>query len=187
MIRPRAGNFVYSSSEFQEMLAEIQEMKKFPISGVVIGTLTNNNEINFSQLQSLVETARPLSVTFHRAFDWIVNKEEAVVTLMKLQVDRVLTSGCSTNAFEGRFILRKLVDLVNDLTKNPKNIEIHCQSECHFQHDQTRSITRTDHLVVVAAGGVRVWNVEEIVHTSHVTEVHSSQPFHLPKSLSIED
>lgn len=179
MIRPRAGNFVLSEDEIHDMLLTINQMKKYPISGVVIGTLTSDNQIDTSQLQLLIEAARPLSITFHRAFDHIANKRDAVVTLIKLQVDRLLTSGCPTNAFEGRFYLRQLVDIVNSFPRYPLTTDI---QDCYNRNDSRRRTTRTDRLVIVAAGGIRQWNVQEIVETSGVTEIHSSQIFSLPIS-----
>jgi copper homeostasis protein CutC len=201
MIRPRHGNFVYDPSEIQTMVKTIHRIKccyYSRISGVVVGPLTANNEVDCSQLQSLIEAARPLSVTFHRAFDHIARKEEALLKLIELNVDRVLTSGCTTNAYDGRFALRELTKMVNTYptTRRMKNEEDHSSSQsegykhdhCSFQFTsshRSRHDTRTERLVIVAAGRVRAWNVEEIVTVSGVTEVHSSQIFELPKSLSL--
>ena len=69
MIRPRAGDFCYSAAEFEVMKWDIQEAKKSGVDGFVFGILTNEGKIDTARTTILLEMTRPLSSTFHRAFD----------------------------------------------------------------------------------------------------------------------
>lgn len=108
IIRPRGGDFLYSDLEFEIMKRDIEKCKEIGVDGVVIGFLTENGEIDKSRTKELVELARPLSVTFHRAFDVCRNPFEALEDLIELGVDRILTSGQEPTAFEGLETIKKL-------------------------------------------------------------------------------
>ena len=69
MIRPRGGDFLFNDDEFASMRADIETAKAEGANGVVIGLLTAAGEIEVGRMRELVALARPLSVTFHRAFD----------------------------------------------------------------------------------------------------------------------
>ena len=71
LIRPRSGDFCYSDSEFQIMKRDIEICKSLGINGIVIGILLPDGNIDCKRTQELIELARPLSVTFHRAFDMV--------------------------------------------------------------------------------------------------------------------
>lgn len=108
LIRPRGGDFVYSDDELLAMKRDIQAAKGLGASGVVLGLLTNDRRIDLEKTAWLIEQARPLSVTFHKAFDAARDPFEALDDLVSLGVDRVLTSGHAATAFEG---LETLVEL----------------------------------------------------------------------------
>lgn len=114
LIRPRSGNFTYTNSEFEIMKHNIQLCKDLGCSGIVSGVLNKDNTVNVEQTKELIELSKPLPFTFHRAFDWTPNPSEAIKELIKLGVERVLTSGQETTAEQGIKLLTKLKQLAND-------------------------------------------------------------------------
>ena len=99
LIRPRAGDFLYTETEVGAMLRDIEAARSLRVQGVVFGCLTPDGDIDERLLDRLLEAARPLSVTFHRALE----------LLIRHGVDRVLTSGQEATAVEGIPLLRELV------------------------------------------------------------------------------
>ena len=110
LIRVREGDFCYSSAEIEIMLADIEQAKQLGADGVVVGALLPNGKIDILNTQRMIEAARPMSVTFHRAFDRSDDLLQNLEILIELGVDRVLTSGGAPTAWEGREMLRKLVN-----------------------------------------------------------------------------
>lgn len=149
MVRPRGGDFVYDADEIESTRADIARMKRLDMDGVVLGVLTSSGEVDVGVVRELVALARPLSVTFHRAFDHVREPLRALDALAALGIERVLTSGGAPDAFAGRSALRTLVDHAGE------------------------------RIVVLAGGGVRAHNAREIVAASGVVELHSSTPFDL--------
>jgi copper homeostasis protein len=109
MIRPRGGDFLFDDDEFAVMEADIDTAKAEGTHGVVIGLLDADGTIDRERTASLVARARPLSVTFHRAFDMTRDPFEALDTLLALGVDRVLTSGQEESVLAGLPLLTELV------------------------------------------------------------------------------
>lgn len=114
MIRPRGGNFVYSDSEFEQMKSEIETIKKLGINGFVFGILKDDNTINIEQNKELVELAEPLSCTFHRAFDEVLDYEKALEEVISCGFSTILTSGTFPNVMEGKEVLKQLVIQANN-------------------------------------------------------------------------
>jgi copper homeostasis protein len=110
IIRPRGGDFIYTPSEAEVMLRDIRTVKAAGADGVVIGALTPDAEIDTELCARLVEAARPLSVTFHRAFDVTRTPEKAFEDVIALGVDRLLTSGAAPSALEGADLIARLVE-----------------------------------------------------------------------------
>ncbi|TAA62665.1 copper homeostasis protein CutC [Shinella sp. JR1-6] len=106
IIRPRGGDFLYSETEFETMVEDIAALRGEGVSGVVIGCLTPDGRIDEARTKRLVEAARPMSVTCHRAFDMTADAGEALEALIRCGVDRVLTSGQRDTALEGLAILK---------------------------------------------------------------------------------
>lgn len=113
IIRPRGGDFLYSELEFTAMLQDIKTIRDMNVAGVVIGCLTADGRIDDVRTKALVEAARPMKVTCHRAFDMTVDYREALEALIRCGVDRVLTSGQRDTALEGLDILKDTADLAN--------------------------------------------------------------------------
>ncbi len=110
MIRPRGGDFLFDDDEFAIMEADIETAKAEGADGVVIGLLTEADGRSMRSGRAvLIARARPLSVTFHRAFDMTPDPFEALETLITLGVDRVLTSGQEATVLEGLPLIAELV------------------------------------------------------------------------------
>ncbi|HEY0540912.1 MAG TPA: copper homeostasis protein CutC [Actinoallomurus sp.] len=110
IIRPRGGDFIYTPYEAEVMLRDIAAAKTAGADGVVIGALTPDAEIDTDLCARLVEAARPLSVTFHRAYDVTRDPEKAFEDVIALGVDRLLTSGAAPSALEGAELIARLVE-----------------------------------------------------------------------------
>lgn len=114
MVRPRGGDFCYTDEEFQVMKEDVKIFREEGIFSVVFGILTPDGRIDEERNAELIELARPMKVTFHRAFDMTRDAEESLETLIRLKVDRVLTSGLEPSVLEGMFTLKKLVEIAGD-------------------------------------------------------------------------
>jgi copper homeostasis protein len=144
MVRPHAGTFSYSPGEHETMLEEIRRAKRAGAHGIVTGTLRPNRTIDEARTRGLIDAARPLPVTFHRAFDSCDDVEEALDTLIAVGATRVLTSGGRRGAPEGAAKIAELVRLA------------------------------AGRIGIMAGGGINATNVAELVRTSGVHEVHLS-------------
>lgn len=142
IVRPRGGGFVYTYEEVAVMRLDIEAARMLGADGIVAGTLTSDARVDEEQLRALMAAARDLPLTFHRAFDLARDREEALETLMRLGVQRVLTAGGAPSAIEG-------VEAIRALAKRGAG-----------------------QIEVMAGGGVREETVQEIVHRTGVKEVH---------------
>jgi copper homeostasis protein len=143
LIRPRAGDFVYSDDEIDLMSRDIETAGIIGVAGIVTGALTSAYNLDVEQTRLLVKAAAGLPVTFHRAFDSIVSKTDSLEQLIDLGVTRVLTSGSSTTAADGADVIAALVD-------------------------QAR-----DRIAIIAGGGIREHNVSDVIARTGVREVHT--------------
>lgn len=114
IIRPRGGNFVYSEEELNIMKNDIKLCKKIGITGVVFGFLNEDNTLDFETTKEFVQLAKPLSITFHMAFDDIEDKFDAIDKIASLGIDRILTKGGEVNAFKNKDSLKKLVEYAGE-------------------------------------------------------------------------
>ncbi len=142
IIRPRGGDFLYGPAELDVMRRNILHVKEMGAAGVVLGALRRDASVDVEGVRDLVEAARPLGVTFHRAMDFTRDPAEALEALMGLGVERVLTSGGAASALEGIPTLAELVRQAGD------------------------------RITIVAAGGISGDNVGHIVQATEVREVH---------------
>ncbi len=149
MVRPREGDFVYDAAEFERMRSEIVALRACDVAAVVLGILRVDKTVDVGRTRELVALAKPLSVTFHRAFDETPDKARALDELIALGVERVLTSAGAPTAHAGRNELAALV---------------------------SRARGR---ITILAGGGVRAHNWRELVRDSRVAEIHSSTVFAL--------
>jgi len=144
LIRPRPGNFVYTAAEHRTMLEQIRRATDAGAHGIVTGELTASGRIAEPLTAELCAAARPLPVTFHRAFDECVEQPVALERLIDLGIERVLTSGGAATAPEGAAQLRSLI-------AQAKN-----------------------RIVVLPGGGINADNVVNLVQVSGAREIHFS-------------
>lgn len=114
LIRPRSGHFVYSEAEFQSMKYAIELCKDLGYSGIVSGVLHADQTIDIERTRKLIEWSKPLSFTFHRAFDLVPDPFYALNLLKGLGVDRILTSGQQSTAEKGIVVLNELLGLAHN-------------------------------------------------------------------------
>lgn len=110
LIRPRAGDFVFDDLECEVMRCDIEICRVLGCAGVVIGVLTADGDVDAARCRALMDAARGMSVTFHRAFDFVRDPERALETVIALGCERLLTSGQAADALAGAATIRKLVD-----------------------------------------------------------------------------
>lgn len=144
MIRPRGGNFIYSNSEFDEMKKSIEQCKSFGMAGVVFGILDEKNLVNKNRCSELIALAKPMSATFHRAFDELKNSFTALEEIIECGFERILTSGQKKSAMEG-------AELISELIVKTKN-----------------------RISIMPGGGVRSENILELKEKTNAKEFHSS-------------
>ncbi|MEM7102327.1 MAG: copper homeostasis protein CutC [Bacteroidota bacterium] len=118
MIRPRAGNFVYSHVEIEKMQASIKFCKEIGANGVVFGILDNQNEVDITTTRILAELASPMQVTFHKAIDEVPDPIASVKVLNNIpSVTGILTSGQAKTAKDGHLVIKAMAKAtLNHLT-----------------------------------------------------------------------
>lgn len=110
LIRPRFGDFCYSKYEMEIMKSQIRTLKEAGVEGVVIGVLDENGNLDISKMQELLQEASGLSVTLHRAFDMCRDPFQALDEAIQLGINTILTSGQKQSAWEGRELLKELIE-----------------------------------------------------------------------------
>ena len=144
LIRPRAGEFCYSDHEFEIMRDDIHAAKQFGMDGVVLGILHKNTRVDIERTKALVELARPLPVTFHRAFDASGDLETSLEEVIRTGASRILTSGGKPRAADALSTLARLVQAARG------------------------------RILLMPCGGIDSENVVSIVRTTLAQEFHSS-------------
>jgi copper homeostasis protein len=162
LVRVRAGDFVYTGAEVATMLRQIEAIKAHGADGVVIGVLDSERRIDVADTHELVRRARPLTSTFHRAFDHAPNSDRALNDVIVAGCERVLTTGGAkadgaefSTAIDGADRLRALVK------------------------------AGAGRITVLAGGGIRASNVGEVIARTGVTEVHSSLVDHAAQKAGV--
>ncbi|MBO7200914.1 MAG: copper homeostasis protein CutC [Bacteroidales bacterium] len=144
LIRPRTGNFIYNSLEFDNIRREVIVCRQLGATGVVVGFLDNNLDVDISKTKEIVDLAGEMEVTFHRAFDICNNPMQNLERVIDCGCSRILTSGCKATAYQGMDMLKKLVGQANGRIK------------------------------IMAGSGINADNAIEIINTTGVSEVHAS-------------
>jgi copper homeostasis protein len=157
MIRPRGGDFCYSEAEFESMMYDLQLAKELGADGIVFGILLPDGTIDAGRTRQLAEMARPLNVTFHRAFDMTPDPVQALTVLMDLGIDRLLTSGQETTALEGAPLIARLVDIAQDRIR------------------------------IMPGGGIHERNIARIIRETGVSEIHVSARRRVPSPMTFQN
>ncbi len=113
LIRPREGGFCYTDTELDIMLADIRFCREVGVNGIVVGALDMHGQLDIAKLAAMRDAADGMELAHHRAFDFSADPVESLEQLIALGYRRVLSSGQSNSAFEGRFLLQKLVNQSN--------------------------------------------------------------------------
>jgi copper homeostasis protein len=144
MIRPRGGDFCYSDAEFAAMKEDILVAKSSGADGLVLGLLDIDGHVDAARTAALVELARPLPVTFHRAFDLSVDLDRSLEDVVRSGCQRILTSGGMPTAPEGVKQIRKLVEAASGRIK------------------------------IMAGSGINAKNAANVIAETGVREIHAS-------------
>ena len=142
MIRPRGGDFCYTTDEFEIMLRDILVAKKLGADGVVVGILDTKGNVDVERTRQLIDLARPLNVTLHRAIDMSVDLLRAAEDVCQTGANRLLTSGGEQTAWQGVETIARLVKAVRG------------------------------RISVIACGGINRDNAASIVERTGVREIH---------------
>jgi copper homeostasis protein len=143
MIRPRAGDFCYGHDDFEAMERDVDTAKQLGADGVVFGILREDGQVDVERTRRLVERARPLKVTFHRAFDMSRDLMESLEAMIAAGVDRVLTSGGEQRVEDGASRVKQL------------------------------SIRAAGRIAIMAGGGITESNAHRVIVATGVVELHA--------------
>ena len=157
MIRPRGGDFCYTDLEFEAMKRDIDRCKALGVDGVVLGMLSPDGTIDKQRCRALIERARPLKVTCHRAFDMTRDPMEALENCIAVGFDRILTSGQQAQAGDG-------VDLIAQLVQKAE-----------------------ERISIMPGCGVNEDSVEKIVKQAGIQEIHLSAETTRPSRMEFQN
>jgi len=144
LIRPRGGDFVYGAEEFACMRLQIEQAREAGAQGVVLGILLPDGHVDIERTRSLVQQARPMAVTFHRAFDETPELSEALESVIETGADCLLTSGGAADVLNG------------------------AETIAHLSQQAGKRIQ------IMAGGGLWLGDVAEVMKRSGVTHLHGS-------------
>lgn len=144
IVRPRGGDFLFSEVDKETMIDEIRIAKDLGADGVVIGALLADGSLDVEFVEKMMLIAWPLNVTFHRAFDVCKNPFEVLQELKELGVNRILTSGQKSNAWQGAICIKKMVKKAGD------------------------------DLIIMPGGGIDESTIVDLVAKTGVKEIHFS-------------
>jgi copper homeostasis protein len=144
MIRPRGGDFHYSDGEFEVMKKDIMAAKRAGADGVVFGIVHPDGRLDSTRCTELIQIAKPMGVTCHRAFDMMKDLSASLEDCIACGFDRILTSGGKLKAIQG-------IDIITELNKKAKG-----------------------RIKIMPGSGVDDTNIAEMVHNTHVSEIHFS-------------
>jgi copper homeostasis protein len=142
IIRPRSGDFLYSDIEYDIMRRDIDMCGELGVNGIVIGILRAGGTIDVERSANLVEFARPLQVTFHRAYDMCSDAMQGLEDVIASGAARLLTSGQKNSAPEGSDLIGKLVAEAGD------------------------------RIIIMPGGGLNVANISSVVTLTKAREFH---------------
>lgn len=179
IIRPRGGDFLYTSLELERMQEDILMCRELGVDGIVIGCLTEEGEVDREANRQLIALAKsenastpghslkPMTVTFHRAFDRTANPMKALEDIISLGCDRILTSGQQPKAIDG-------INLLAQLEKRVREIEANSSLQKDFP---------VERLQLLAGSGVNEDNIRQIYEATGIHEYHFSARVNVPSRM----
>lgn len=144
IIRPRGGDFLYSDAEFKQICYDIELCKDLGFKGVVSGVILANGQVDYKRTKEMVSLAGNMQFTFHRAFDRTIDPLKALVTIIETGAHRILTSGQVPNAFDGKDLIKQLVEIA------------------------------ANNIIILPGSGVRASNIKDLQAFTGAKELHSS-------------
>lgn len=157
IIRPRGGDFSYTEDEFEIMKCDVLAAKQLGADGVVLGILKEDGHVDVVRTRCLVEMARPLNATFHRAFDMAADLNQALADVISTGADRILTSGGVQNAEDG-------LATISSLIASAKN-----------------------RVAILVGGGIRETNVRRILAATGAREIHANVGLSAPSPMQFRN
>lgn len=157
LVRPRAGDFCYSQSEYEQIKRQVEMCSRCGAHAVVVGFLHEDGTIDVERTREIVRIAAPMQVTFHRAFDECTEPLASLEKIIECGCHRILTSGCAASAETGIPMLHQLVEKA------------------------------AGRIVILAGAGVTPQNAAEIITKTNVSEIHGSCKRTLPDGRLITD
>lgn len=142
IIRPRAGDFYYSEEEFDVMCRDVEAAKNSGADGIVLGILDPSGRVDIARTRQLIDLARPLSATFHRAFDMSADLLLSLEDVCAAGADRLLTSGGEQSCLQG-------IDTISQLVQ-----------------------AAGGRIAIMAGGSIGPENVATIIERTGVKEIH---------------
>ena len=144
IIRPRGGHFVYSKSEFESIKEDVLLCKRLGFEGIVVGFLDAQGHVDTKQLKAVMKIAKPMQVTFHRAFDRTKKPLKALEEIIACGCTRILSSGQFPTAADGANNLRILIEKASD------------------------------RIIIMPGSGVNSSNISDLVNLTGAAEFHTA-------------
>lgn len=108
MVRPRFGDFLYTPSEMDIMLAEVNQWRKLGANGIVAGILTPQGHLDVPRMMKLRQGAGDMNFTLHRAFDVAYDPMETLQLAKQIGITAILTAGQQNKAHKGLALIKQL-------------------------------------------------------------------------------
>lgn len=156
MIRPRGGDFLYTDLELEVMKTDLENLKEAGADGAVIGLLTRDGGVDIERSRELIDIAKPLPVTFHRAIDMCRDIRQAMEDIIELGCERILTSGGECSALEGAPVIAVMIEQA------------------------------ADRIIIVPGGGINERNVGRILESTGAKEFHGSARTSVPSVMTYQ-
>ncbi len=156
IIRPRGGDFLYSDAEFKQICYDIELCKDLGFKGVVSGVILANGQVDYKRTKEMVSLAGNMQFTFHRAFDRTIDPLKALVTIIETGAHRILTSGQVPNAFDGKDLIKQLVEIA------------------------------ANNIIILPGSGVRASNIKDLQAFTGAKELHSSARISVNSSMKYQ-
>ena len=161
MIRPRAGDFVYSAAELNRMAEQIQSFGECQTNGFVFGVLTASGAIDSGACANLIGQCGRMPAVFHRAWDERPRTLAELEMLIELGFTRLLTSGGAVGALAGMTNIREWIataggriEILPGAGIDPGNVgEIVLQTGCTQVHGTFKNTLREICAVLDQRGG----------------------------------